>query len=1195
MYNITAVVLQPFTDTFPVGIARAAGVLMAQGWLMNGIGTYAPSFADSKLQELCLDLVFMNDNFDQVEAALQTEAAEEDHPDFGGVIGPSGSSLCRSVSEVANRMDPVRPVLGISCTATSLSNKELYPNFYRMALPDDVVSEAILGFAIYLGASSIGCIFANAEYPRSIADAIDQKALEGNIVANRYAYEVGDTTFDTVVSLTTREGAPRFLAAVGSGAEDTFLLLKRLWTENMHLTRVFASADIMASGQPAKIDLATQSNPTGAAIFHEMGVVAFKAEGSGERLEKFAQDWPTLVSALDLALLESVSGFAIRSSDITSLPSYVVESVHAVLYMAHAAHTWLSGGALSLGSALKLQTGSELESIYGTLELDRKHDPVPHGYLVPVYRYKGAVEPVTIGTFLLDNGQFEMDASEIEDLRSRVDDGLGTGTNTTTSTTAAQASAAGAGGGSEDGGGSVVGIVVGVVCFVLIVIACCVGWLAYRHFHQTSDADGGDIEAKAEDSRPPQEAPQHGVEEQPAMTQVREEALPQPPADQGPVAPERAEESKEAPVGEVRLPAKVQQLITLVRATDRPVADKLAAVDRLFESKQLKAVAASRQHATAVREFFVGQDRVFSSDELPLEKLDDWHQKLQRDLLKSCGKEERDNLTLLECAVLSQEVMERRVKDFWRILDDVPERPRVTVEVVKFIGRNWDKLREEDSLSQTSEDTTASWHRRAVLLYLLGQPAAVIMETFIGTFGRPVSNELESKYPFLGLARVLCRKDPKVLEVVAEVIYTPPSGTERHMQAALRELLPGAEERTSGLTDAERAAVFMILSTGCSPDPQRQPALPEEAVLGCLIAWGMRGSVQQEGAADQGRKLLRENAPQMVLERMRACTDSTVRTRTMKALQKLNLKEPSSVNHFSTGLLQEVVDQDWPARTSPSIDREALVSFVQSLPLAFRNPNLPEAIVKKLKNFVVKFVEETRGLETPGERKTLVENICYDDSLVQVNTLLSWYIEKFLCGRLLYLQPRQDNDTDPWDCGEGLDEFILPAILGDPETRREGALSKNCPGALRVTDAHRTAMVTALGAANLSPRWLAIFALRLGWLIPVQSGTNTGTKPQLTWGEQETRQFLGRVFGSTVVAKVAALPAVWFNNYSWKDIQDQLFKLAVQLGGAAIAAHVPGHIAMLVGGALTVAATGAPTGDALGRAMIATAQQNDGH
>eukprot|EP00971_Amphidinium_carterae_P295990 5878998-Amphidinium_carterae.1 len=45
-------------------------------------------------------------------------------------------------------------------------------------------------------------------------------------------------------------------------------------------------------------------------------------------------------------------------------------------------------------------------------------------------------------------------------------------------------------------------------------------------------------------------------------------------------------------------------------------------------------------------------------------------------------------------------------------------------------------------------------------------------------------------------------------------------------------------------------------------------------------------------------------------------------------------------------------------------------------------------------------------------------------------------------------------------------------------------------------------------------------------------------KPPLTWEEQDIRQFLGRVFGPDVVARVAALPAFWFNNNSWKDIQD---------------------------------------------------------
>eukprot|EP00971_Amphidinium_carterae_P144220 2858075-Amphidinium_carterae.1 len=67
-----------------------------------------------------------------------------------------------------------------------------------MALPDDVVSRAILAFAMYLNADSVGCIYATeAEYPRSIAEAINQMALEAGIQTFSYMYTVlGDPYFE---------------------------------------------------------------------------------------------------------------------------------------------------------------------------------------------------------------------------------------------------------------------------------------------------------------------------------------------------------------------------------------------------------------------------------------------------------------------------------------------------------------------------------------------------------------------------------------------------------------------------------------------------------------------------------------------------------------------------------------------------------------------------------------------------------------------------------------------------------------------------------------------------------------------------------------------------------------------------------------------------------------------------------------
>eukprot|EP00971_Amphidinium_carterae_P165864 3287678-Amphidinium_carterae.1 len=162
---------------------------------------------------------------DAVNKHAKNTTMRQDYPDMVAYIGPSGSSLSAIVSQLAAQMTPARPVIGISATATSLSDKVYksttslqndsfactcplrlaqhgsggsctfergaslfaslevtYPYFYRMALPDDVVSQAILAFAKYLNVDSVGCIFADAAYPLSIANAIDEKAPEMGVV-----------------------------------------------------------------------------------------------------------------------------------------------------------------------------------------------------------------------------------------------------------------------------------------------------------------------------------------------------------------------------------------------------------------------------------------------------------------------------------------------------------------------------------------------------------------------------------------------------------------------------------------------------------------------------------------------------------------------------------------------------------------------------------------------------------------------------------------------------------------------------------------------------------------------------------------------------------------------------------------------------------------------------------------------------
>mmetsp|Transcript_37998 Transcript_37998/g.87826 ORF Transcript_37998/g.87826 Transcript_37998/m.87826 type:complete len:951 (-) Transcript_37998:629-3481(-) len=936
LYNITVVVLQPFTDTFPAGIARAAGVLMAQEWLLHGNGTYAPSFADPKLQEVCVNFVFMNDNFDSNTAAEKIQQAEMDYA-VAACIGPSGSDLSKRVSQEAAQMTPVMPVVGVSGTATSLSNKVKFPNFFRMAPPDDVVSRAIVEFAVYLEADSVGCIYATgAEYPRSIGEAINNMAPKAGIATISYTYTDGSDDFDGVVKLAKQDGAPRYLAIVASDALHTFLLLKRLYEENFHATRVLVSADILASGQPAKIPEALESRPTGAVIFTELRVVAFKAEGAHERLDAFKRDWPTLVRDIDLKLLESVNEYAMDEGYMNVLPAYVPEAVRAVLYLAHAAHAWLSGSdAQNLQSAMKLLTGHELDSIYGTLELNQNHDPIPDDHVVKMYRFRGTSDPISFGSFDLGEEEFNREvASAIEDLPCCISD-------------------------SSDSSGPPLGLIAAGISSVVVVLGLCfVGFVLHRRFCKAPPQTGEPIPEPVDvevigNPEPPVPAPPPFV---PSFTGMR-----------------------------------IDRLIALVVMGDLPLEKKMEIISKLFESKNLKKVADENlPHAEEIKKILHGN--LFRSGEVSQVDIYSWRGQLLNAITTRSlfGRElshgERDNLTMLLCAVLSLEGMSGKVKDVWEAfnghLNGRPV-PRVTHDVVKFIKNQWERLCEEDTQSfdsRVSGESNASTEcKRQLLEYLLAQPPGVVMETFEGSC-TPASPEiLEGKYPFLALARFLCRQNPKVLGRLCAALRTP-STTE--MEAAISELLPQPPEDTDRLTDEARVAVFMILNYGCSPDPLRHKPLAEPEVIGCLIAWGIRGSVSRDGA---GRlQEIEERGLQTVLQRVRGCSDKGLRRRTLNALLRLNLKDISgSVGEFAAGLLQIVIDQNWPVKTDPPIDRQTLVSFMQALPFALRNRSLPEKLVWQLKEFVVQFVEEGGefGLQIP-EKDELTKNLCYDDGLL---------------------------------------------------------------------------------------------------------------------------------------------------------------------------------------------------------------------
>jgi len=104
-------------------------------------------------------------------------------------------------------------------------------------------------------------------------------------------------------------------------------------------------------------------------------------------------------------------------------------------------------------------------------------------------------------------------------------------------------------------------------------------------------------------------------------------------------------------------------------------------------------------------------------------------------------------------------------------------------------------------------------------------------------------------------------------------------------------------------------------------------------------------------------------------------------------------------------------------------------------------------------------------------------------------------------------------------------------------------------------------MVQALGEVfenSKKDKWLAIFAFRIGSLL--QSDEQRCTRPPFTWEEQEIRNFIGRVFGLDKVVKVAALPAIGFNNYSEKDIQEHLFKFAMLVAGDALGYAISLHL-----------------------------------
>lgn len=88
----------------------------------------------------CLILTFIGNAF-FVYTTLEYYVCFVHHqPKIAGIIGPEGSEEARAVSTILSSVSPEHRLaqLGFSTTAAELSDRTLYPNFFRF-VPDDEI------------------------------------------------------------------------------------------------------------------------------------------------------------------------------------------------------------------------------------------------------------------------------------------------------------------------------------------------------------------------------------------------------------------------------------------------------------------------------------------------------------------------------------------------------------------------------------------------------------------------------------------------------------------------------------------------------------------------------------------------------------------------------------------------------------------------------------------------------------------------------------------------------------------------------------------------------------------------------------------------------------------------------------------------------------------------------------------------
>ncbi|KAL8586195.1 hypothetical protein ACOMHN_021462 [Nucella lapillus] len=108
---------------------------------------------------------------------------------LAGIIGPSQSERAVAVSELISSLPENQRVPQVSCSATgrALSNKTVYPNFFRVIPPDDAQIQVIIELLTTLRWNYIAIVYTDEEYGRTAAATLLEETHPHGICVPVYA------------------------------------------------------------------------------------------------------------------------------------------------------------------------------------------------------------------------------------------------------------------------------------------------------------------------------------------------------------------------------------------------------------------------------------------------------------------------------------------------------------------------------------------------------------------------------------------------------------------------------------------------------------------------------------------------------------------------------------------------------------------------------------------------------------------------------------------------------------------------------------------------------------------------------------------------------------------------------------------------------------------------------------------------